>query len=153
MSWFIRVFFCLFLLVVYLNISAEGMRALFDLAAMPLHKTGLWPLTYLGNFAETRKIDVAHFLSLGLMVTVWVSWELLTGYYMDGPEMTNHRRVNWAGGTVVLAGDAILFWTGIQQSAFFGGVSIFAATVLTALYVAMLILVANWVNMIRRSFS
>jgi hypothetical protein len=150
MAWFVRIIFALFLLVLYLNISAEGLRAIFDLAATPLHKTGMWPLTILGNYAETRKLDLAHLLSLGLMTTTWVSWELLTGYYMDDQPLSNAQRVNWAGGTVVLIGDAILFWFGVQQSAFFGGVSLFAATLLTALYVTMLVLVANWVNQLQR---
>lgn len=40
MSWLVRSIFGLVLLLVYLAISAEGMRSLFDTAATPLHKTG-----------------------------------------------------------------------------------------------------------------
>ncbi len=148
MAWLIRLIFGLILLLVYLTISAEGMRSLFETAATPLHKTGLWPLTYLGHFAETRKLDIAHILSLALLVVVWVSWEMIVCYYANEREMTNARRIVWAGGATVLTCDAILFWVGISQSSFFGGSSVFSATLVTALYVAMLVLVATWVNMI-----
>lgn len=79
---------------------------------------------------------------------VWVSWEMLVCYFANEQEMTNPRRIVWAGGTVVLVCDAVLFWTGISQSSFFGVSSVFSATLVTALYVAMIVLVATWVNMI-----
>jgi hypothetical protein len=148
MAWPVRLIFGMVLLLVYLTVSAEGMRGLFETAATPLHKTGLWPLTALGQFAETRKIDIAHVLCLALLVVVWVSWEMIVCYFANEQPMTNPRRIIWAGGAVVLVCDAILFWIGISQSSFLGGSSVFSATLVTALYVAMLVLVATWVNMI-----
>jgi hypothetical protein len=148
-AWLVRLFFGLFLLLVYLTISAEGLRALFDTAALPVHKTGLWPLTYFGGFAETRKLDLAHVLCLPLMVCVWVSWEQIVCYFgAERPELTNARRLVWAAGTVVLLCDTVLFWLGISQAGVLGGSSVFAATVVTALYTGMLVLVATWTNMI-----
>jgi len=148
MAWLVRLFAALFLLLAYLVISAEGMRGLFETAATPLYKTGLWPLTHLGRFTETRKLDVAHILCLGLLAVVWVSWEMITGYYGAGHPMTNPRRLVWCAGTVVLVCDAVLFFTGVTQSGFIGGASVFAALVFTALYLGMLVFLATVVNMI-----
>jgi hypothetical protein len=150
MTWFVRTLFALILLVVYLTISAEGMRWLFETAATPLYKTGLWPLTYLGHFVECRKIDIAQLLCLALLVVVWISWEMIVRIYARNLEMTNERRIVWAAGSVVLACDLVLFWVGISQSSFFGGSSVFSATVFTAMYAGMLILVATWVHMLER---
>jgi hypothetical protein len=146
MAWLVRCLFGLVLVIVYLTISAAGMRNLFELAATPLYKTGLWPLTYLGQFDETRKLDLAHVLCLTLLVCVWFSWEQIVWFYGAELPLTNARRLVWAGGTVVLLCDAALFWNGISQSAFFSGSSELSATLITALYIGMLVLVATWVN-------
>lgn len=153
MAWLVRSLFALVLAIVYLTISAEGMRSLFETAATPLHKTGLWPLTYLGQFDETRKLDLAHVLCVAMLVCVWISWEQLVRFYAQESPLTNARRLVWAGGSVVLVCDGVLFFIGISQSAFFGGSSEFAAGLLTALYVGMLILVATWVNILEGRIS
>ena len=153
MAWLVRIPFFLVLIVIYLTISAEGLRNLFDTAAIPLHKTGLWPLTYLGNFEETRKLDLAHVLCMALLVCVYVSWEMIVWFYIAELPLTNAKRVVWAGGSLVLLCDAVLFWIGVSQSAFFGDSSYFSATLITVLYVGMLLLVATFVNMIERRIS
>jgi hypothetical protein len=150
MVWFVRILFGLVLLIVYLTISAEGMRYLFETASMPLYKTGLWPLTYFGRIAEFRKVDLAHLLSLALMVVVWIAWEMIVRIYAHDLELTNERRIIWAAGTAVLICDLTLFWLGISNSSFFAGSSVFSATVITAMYAGMLILVATWVNMLEQ---
>lgn len=143
MAWLVRIVVGIVLLIVYLTISAEGMRNLFETSALPLYKTGLWPLTILGNYTETRKLDLAHLLCLAMLVCVWVSWEQIVRQFAWGLPLTNAHRLIWAAGTVILICDAVLFWIGISQSSFFNGSSEFAATLMTALYVGMLVLAAT----------
>ena len=152
-EWIVRGGFGALLLIVYLNVSADGMRTLFDPLSRPLCKTGLWPLTLLGNFAETRKLDLAHVLSLTMMLMVLATWEKIAGSFSDGNLMTNDRKLNWAAGTVILSGDAILFFVGITQGGFMGGASIFAGLVLTAIYVALVVCLGNWTSQLSRRTS
>lgn len=148
LAWLVRGISILYLFVVYLTVSSEGLRSLFEMAATPLYKTGLWPLTAFGGYVETRKLDLAHVLSLGMLVVVWVSWEMIVRLYANEAPMTNARRIVWASGTVVLFCDAVLFWNGMSQSSFLGGASLFGASVITAMYVGMLVLLAFFVNLI-----
>ncbi|MFO0826139.1 MAG: hypothetical protein U0792_23985 [Gemmataceae bacterium] len=148
MAWGLRLLLVPLLLILYLTFSAEGLRNFSDVAATPLYKTGLWPLTVLGQFAETRKVDVAHLMCGLLMIVVWVSWEMLIEMYVNKKTLNNLWRIIWIAGAVVLVGDAVLFWNGLAHSGLLGGSGVFSATVITAVYVAMMMLIATWVLML-----
>src|SRR5687768_7036889 len=66
LAWLLRLVCLPVLGLTYTVISAEGLRGLLTVLATPLHKA-LPVLAFLGNWRETRRLDVAVMLSLVLM--------------------------------------------------------------------------------------
>src|SRR5437879_5013965 len=76
-AWMIRIVVLLCLIWVYQTITADGLRELFgDILCRRLSRVGFF-LRQLGNYEETRKLDLANLVALLLMVCVWASWEAI----------------------------------------------------------------------------
>jgi hypothetical protein len=143
LAWLLRLLCLPVLGLTYTVISAEGLRGLLTVLATPLHKA-LPVLSFLGAFRETRRLDVAVVLSLVLMAGSWVAWGKVIRIYLTPPDrLSNEEKLIWTVGGSLLVCDAILFFLGVIAGGGFlvgFGVSIFAAVILTVLYVALLVL-------------
>lgn len=137
-AWLLRLTFLPVLVLTYVVVSAEGLRGLFDGLAIPLHRF----LPLLARWKETKRIDVAVVLSLVLLSWAWLAWERVVRIYLWPPgRLENEEKFLWLVGCGLLALDAVLFFLGIQAGGGFlvsAGTSLFAAVVITALYVLML---------------
>src|SRR5947209_6429374 len=64
-AWMARLLILPAFFFICVNINAEGIRNSLDYAATPLYRLPL--LAFLGEFEETRRIDVAVLIALGVM--------------------------------------------------------------------------------------
>ncbi len=152
-AWGLRLFCLLILLVLCQAIVAVGMREKIDLTTTKLHKTGVWPLTLLGDFRETYKLDVANVLAATMMLAVWFAWELLTEDIANSHSANRTRILLWTAGGLLLVCDCVLFFTGVSLAGSYGGSPIFAATVLTAMYLGLLLFLASAVCLLEGRIS
>lgn len=151
--WLIRLFCLPVLGMTYTVISAEGLRNLFGVLAVPLYKA-VPVLHAMGRYRETRRIDVAVILSLVLMAGSWIAWgKVIALYVRPLAKLTNEEKLLWVVGGGLLVCDAALFALGILSGGGFMvglGTSVFGALVLTTLYLCLLILVAYVIHSLER---
>src|SRR5206468_4062195 len=109
----------------YWTISAEGLRSRFDVFTIRLHKTGIPFTNQLGDYDETRVLDLGHVAAVVMLVVCWVYWEKVVHLFVAAPdELTNRHRLTWAIGTVVLVLDCVIFFLGVTSAgSFLGDVS------------------------------
>lgn len=144
-AWLLRGGFLPVLILIYVIVSSEGLRSLFDALATPLYKY----VPFMGLYQELRKIDVAVIIALVLLVLVWVTWEKLVRLYLSPPaQILNEEKLLWVVGIGLIVLDATLFFIGIQAGGAFlvsAATSFLGAMVMTALYVLMLIAAAYFI--------
>jgi hypothetical protein len=147
-AWWARLAILPFFFFVCVNFNAEGVRNSIEFAATPLYKLPL--LSGLGDFEETRRLDVAIITALGIMVVVWFLFERLVGIYLRAPAvMTNEEKLTYYVGIPMLVADSWMFMKGVYNGGLFGGDDFFTAALLTVLYAGSIIVCAWGVHLIR----
>ena len=134
-------------------VNATGLREMFDVASLPLHKSGIPYLAPLADYEETRRFDLAHLYVLAVVLLSFYALEEVTGMYQDGREPTNGQRVTLAAGTALILLDAVTFWFGVRAGSLFTEVNMAVALISTIAYVCMLVVAANLISQLKRSRS
>ena len=149
-AWMARLLILPAFFFICVNINAEGIRNSLDYAATPLYKLPF--LAALGDFEETRRIDVAVLIALGVMTAVWVVWEKLVGLYLRPTVvMTNEEKLMAYVGLPMLVADAWMFLKGVYGGGALGGPGddLISAVLLTVLYAGGIVICAWGVDTIR----
>lgn len=142
--WF--VFIKIPLGVVYVAIIAEGLRTLIPPLGQKLWKLPL--LTFLRDYEETHRLDLAPVMSVFIFIAVCVLWEQVLEIWLVRQEkgsawlLDNKAILMVSLGSLVLGADICLFYVGVVQSSW-GGVSFsFSALLATAAYLGVLVFVS-----------
>lgn len=132
--------------VVYVSIIAEGLRILVPPLGQKLWKLPL--LTFLRDYEETHRLDLAPVMSVFILIAVFVLWEQVLEIWLVRQEkgsawLMDNKAILIVGlGSLVLGADICLFYVGVVQSGW-GGVSFsFSALIATAAYLGVLVFVS-----------
>ena len=136
-----------FFALIYFTMIAEGMRVVIPSSALKLYKVpGLGALQ---TDAIGYRLDVAHFLSIALLLAAWFFAEkalLLWLHPGDSPESgydyDNYRRLITVLATMVIGGDALMFYVSVTEMGWGGTVISFTAFVATCAYLGALMFVS-----------
>lgn len=144
-----RIVFVCTLGPVYLAIAREGLRAILpNIFGMKLSQLPLPFVALLDDFESTHKLDIAFLSAVGLFFFISGIWDALmqTVLYHNGTHdfdpRTNVqalREVFQYGGTALLIADAVVIFIGVQNQTMWSA-GVFAAIVITALYITAMIM-------------
>lgn len=145
LAWLIQLLAAPILFINYSVISSHGLRTQYDLLATPLYRCVPW-LHSLGQWKETRRLDIAFVMSMAIMAASWVAWSKLIRLYIFPSDVcSNAEKVWWTVSLTLLVTDGFVFWHGIVGGASAwetGNAAGLFAVVLTAIYLSVLVLVA-----------
>ena len=149
-AWLVRLLALPILLLTCLVVTSAGIRDIFDIGGTPLAK---W-IPQLRNYEETRRLDFAHVMAFGLMIGVWFAAETLSRslHGSAGPLslLEQVKRYICFG---LLGTDAIFFWLGLKAGSGFltsEGMSLFSASIATAVYLLLLFFTAFKITELER---
>lgn len=131
--------------VVYFAVIAEGLRVVMPALGMKLYK--IPGLSVLQDFEGTFRLDLAHCLSIFLLIAVWMLWTKILEMWLECDESfqnstwnaTNHRRLIIVLGSVILFSDAFLFYVAVVELGWTGSSLSFTALVVTSAYLGVII--------------
>ncbi len=135
---------------IYCSVIAEGLRLLVPALGQKLHKLAIPGFALCAQYQETRRLDLAIFLALFLLVAVWWLWEQVlkvllstdVAFQNSGWNPEAYKRLVLILGVVVLVADAALFYLSMVQMGW-GGTRFSLPTLLaTAAYVAVIVFVS-----------
>lgn len=150
-----KVFAFLILGLLYWMIVAEGLRLSISILAMPLRKIPIPGFAVLGQYQETRKLDLACVFALVLMIAVFKLWDanlrqLYDAESRDEQLLANpefHRALLMVLSVILLGADAVMFYVGISNQMEGplggGGGNVLMSLMATVLYVGLVI----WVSL------
>lgn len=135
---------------IYCSVIAEGLRMLVPALGQKLHKLAMPGFAVLGQYQETRRLDLAILFAAFLLIAVWWLWEqvlrILLGtdrvFQDSGWNADVYKRLVLILGVVVLVADASLFYIAMVQMGWGGTRFSLAALLATAAYVAVLVFVS-----------
>src|ERR1051326_126135 len=135
---------------IYCLVIAEGLRMLVPALGQKLHKLPLPGCSIFAQYQETRRLDLALFLSIFLLVAVWWLWEQVlkvflsteTAILTSGWNPDAYKRLVMILGAVVLVADAALFYIAMVQMGWGTTRFSLAALLATAAYVAVIVFVS-----------
>jgi hypothetical protein len=133
------------LYAIYAAIIGEGFRTL-----VPALGQKLWKIPGFGalkDYEFWHKMDLAPIMASFLFVAVcWLWYDILKLWLLREPisgawNLDNREKLVVILGTVLLGGDAILFYCGVTQMGWGGSSFSFSALVATAVYIGVVIFV------------
>lgn len=145
--------------VVYFVLIAEGMRQVLPMLGTRLAK---FPgLSFLNDFEGLHKLDLAHVMSILVLIFVWMQWRELLLAWLSPDDQENslgwrprrHREISVGLGVVVLTVDAALFYYAMADLSWDGSWFSLTALLATAAYVAILIFVTLISINLHRAFK
>jgi hypothetical protein len=146
---------------IYVIVIAEGFRLLVPALGQKLHKLPIPGLAGLAQYQESRRLDLALFLAIFLLVAVWWLWEqvlkiILTTkpLYQDcGWHVDLYKRLILILGVIVLGADAALFYSAMVQIGWGGTRISIPALLATAAYLAIIVFVSLVSINLRKNFE
>lgn len=134
--------------VLYICVVSEGLRFLVPGLGMRLHKVP--GLSFLYDYEDLHRLDLAHVLSLFMLFAVFYLWDKMLLLWLDSSENFDdggwnpqaNRQLIVALGWIILGADACLFYVAMTQVGWGATSFSFAALLATAAYLAILIFVS-----------
>ena len=146
---------------IYCSVIAEGLRMLVPALGQKLHKLAIPGFAMFGQYQETRRLDLAIFLALFLLIAVWWLWEqvlkvLLTtdiAFHDSGWNPDAYKRLVLILGVVVLVADAALFYISMVQLGWGGARFSLPSLLASAAYCAVIVFVSLVSLNLRKPFE
>jgi hypothetical protein len=155
--WLWKVVTLVVLAPIYVALISEGFRLLIPAAGLRLSKIPF--LSFLDDYEATHRLDCAHLMALGLLIFVWMFWDLLLTIKLGGQfdtygfEPESFKKVVLILGLTLVCCDACLFFVSVTNSSWGGSSFSFSAIIATAAYVAILICVSFVSCILRRDIK
>ncbi len=133
--------------IVYFVLIAEGIRQVLPTLGIKLSK--IPGLGLLSEYEGIHKLDLAHLLSIIILIFAWIQWrELLLVWLSPEPEQSafgwrprRHQEITVILAAVVLISDGLLFYSAMADLAWNGSWFSITAFIATVVYVAILVFV------------
>ncbi len=132
--------------IVYIEIIAEGLRQLVPALGQKLYK--IPGLSFLQNYEETYRLDMAPIFALFLMISVWSLWSKVLEAWLlkEVPDSVwDHDSYTLFVSILaiaILGADAFLFYFAVTKAGWGGSSFSFTAIVATSAYLGVLIFVS-----------
>jgi len=148
--WLWKLFTIVILAPIYCSVIAEGLRMLVPALGQKLYKLAIPGFTMFGQYQETRRLDLAIFMAIFLLLAVWWLWEQVLLVFLStdalfegsGWNAANYTRVILILGVVILGADACLFYVSLVQMGWGATRLSVPALLTTAAYLAVIIFVS-----------
>jgi hypothetical protein len=148
--WLWKAVTILILAPIYCSVIAEGLRMLVPPLGQKLYKLPIPGFATLGQYQETRRLDLAIFMAIFLLIAVWWLWEQVLKVLLgsdvilqdSGWNPDAYKRVVLILGTVILGADACLFYASMVQMGWGGTRLSVPGLLATAAYLAVIIFVS-----------
>lgn len=126
-----------------------------------LHKLAIPGFSMFGQYQETRRLDLAMFMALFLLVAVWWLWEQVLKVFLSSEETFDksgwnadaYKRVVLILGIIILGADACLFYASMVQIGWGGTRLSVPALLATAAYLAVIVFVSLVSLNLRKPFD
>lgn len=146
---------------IYCSVIAEGLRMLVPALGQKLYKLPIPGIASLAQYQELRRLDLAIFLALFLLIAVWWLWEQLlrvilgsdAAFRDSGWNPDAYKRVVLILGMIVLGADACLFYVSMVQMGWGGTRFSIPALLATAAYLAVIVFVSLVSLNLRKPFE
>lgn len=125
--------------LVCIGILMEGLKCICPPLGQKLHKMPL--LGSLQSFEETHRLDLSLLFAIAIMVTVWCLWADVLRVLLHRDKysvLAPKDKFILVVGAIVLCTDAAIFYLGIAELTWGGGLS-FTALLMTVAYVCVLV--------------
>lgn len=152
--WAWKVVTMLILGPIYIAIISEGLRTLIPALGQRISRIPF--LDFFDDFDATHRLDLAHLMSLVLLIAVWWLWDRLLTIWLGGDfdaqgfNAELFKKIIYILGTTIVGTDACLFFLSVTQSTWGGSSFSFSAILATACYLAILIFVSFVSCVLRR---
>lgn len=148
--WLWKALTMLVLGPIYCSVIAEGLRLFVPVLGQKLYKLPMPGFAQLALYQETRRLDLAIFLALFLLIAVWWLWEQVlkvllstdSAFQDSGWNPDIYKRLVLILGVVVLVADSALFYVSMVQMGWGGARFSLPAVLATAAYVAVIVFVS-----------
>jgi len=146
--WLWQIVTKLLLGMIYVAVISEGLRFLVPALGQKLWK--LPGLRMLKDYEDTYRLDLAPILSIFVLIAVWYLWDKILQVWLhsdrvfvaEGFNPQAYRTLVLMLGCVILAADAVLFYTAMTHVGWRGTVFSVSALLATAAYLAVLVFVS-----------
>lgn len=155
LAW--EIFTKLVLGLIYFSIISEGFRILIPILAERIHR---FPgLGWMNDSEALYQIDLAHLMSLFMLIAVWYLWDRILTLWLDAEITFDDLSWNQDNditfilllGAVVLGADACLFYLSVSNVSWGGSSFSITAVIATAAYLAVLLFVTYVSIRLRKS--
>lgn len=148
--WLWKLVTIVILAPIYCSVIAEGLRVLVPPLGQKLHRLAIPGFAMFGQYQETRRLDLAIFLAMFLLIAVWWLWEQVLKVFLStdaafegsGWNAEAYARVVLILGVVILGADACLFYVSMVQMGWGSTRLSVPALLATAAYIAVIIFVS-----------
>lgn len=153
--WLWQIATKLVLGVIYFEVISEGLRIVVPVLGKKMHRIA--GLGFFNDYEATFRLDLAHFLSIFLMIAVFVLWrqilEIWLGAHQDAASPSwyadRHQVLVVALGSLILLSDALLFYFAIGELGWSGGRFSFTSLVATCAYLGVVVF-ASYISIVLR---
>jgi hypothetical protein len=136
---------------IYVTVISEGLRTIVPALGQRLFKQP--GLSFLKDYKETHRLDLAPFMAVFILIAVFYLWERILKIWLS-----SDRDLTWENETILLMGlgstilgaDAILFYTAMAMDGWSGSMISISALLATVCYVAVIVFV-SYVTVLLRS--
>jgi hypothetical protein len=133
--------------VMYFGVMSEGFRVMIPALAQKVHKLPGFASLY--DYEATHRLDLAHFMAIGLLVAVMMTWaaviELWLGieerYKGTRADIERHKALVVLMAWVLLGGEGYVFYSAIGQLGWSGSGFSFIGLIATAVYLSVMVAV------------
>jgi hypothetical protein len=159
--WLWKLVTIIVLAPIYCSVIAEGLRMLVPALGQKLHKLPIPAFSTFGQYEETRRLDLAIFMALFLLVAVWWLWEQVLKVFLSNEDTFHdsgwnaeaYKRVVLILGIIILGADACLFYASMVQIGWGGTRLSVPALLATAAYLAVIVFVSLVSLNLRKPFA
>lgn len=128
------------MIVIYIGFIADGLRRTVPVSGQKIHKV----VPFLRWFEATYRMDYAFVLAMLMAFLVCWAWQRMLEIWLEGKFVLTQKEerqyaITFALGTIILIGDACLFYCAAVQSSWSGTKFSLSALIATAVYVAIVI--------------
>lgn len=148
--WLWKLFTIVILAPIYCSVIAEGLRMLVPAMGQKLYKLAIPGFSMFGQYQETRRLDLAIFMAIFLLLAVWWLWEQVLKVFLStdavfegsGWNAANYTRVVLILGVIILGADACLFYVSMVQMGWGATRLSIPSLLATAAYIAVIVFVS-----------
>lgn len=136
---------------IYISVISEGLRTLVPALGQRLFKVP--GLSFLKDYKETYRLDLAPFMALFILIAVFYLWERILRIWLS-----SDRDLAWENETILLMGlgstilgaDGIIFYCAMAMDGWSGSFISISALLATVCYIAVTVFV-SYVTVLLRS--